>query len=73
MAGSMPSSSMVIGFTALSVFFANVPRLALGGSLEIVPVTFLFANFFEWWIHRFVMHRPVAGEGRSARSTTGTH
>ena len=21
-------------------------------------MTFLFANFFEWWIHRFVMHRP---------------
>jgi hypothetical protein len=21
-------------------------------------VTFLFANFFEWWIHSYVMHRP---------------
>ena len=26
--------------------------------LLIIPVTFLGANFFEWWIHRFVMHRP---------------
>ena len=47
----------VIGFTALSVYFANVSDLRWW-ELAIVPVTFLFANFFEWWIHRFVMHRP---------------
>jgi len=27
----------------------------------IVPTAFLFANVFEWWIHRYVMHRPVKG------------
>ena len=27
----------------------------------IVPATFLAANIFEWWIHRFVMHRPIKG------------
>jgi hypothetical protein len=27
----------------------------------IVPIAFLAANIFEWWIHRFVMHRPVPG------------
>ena len=27
----------------------------------IVPVVFLVANLFEWWIHRFVMHRPIKG------------
>ena len=47
----------VIGFTALSVYFANISNLRWW-ELLIVPVTFLFANFFEWWIHRFVMHRP---------------
>ena len=47
----------VIGFTALSVYFANVNDLRWW-ELAIVPVTFLAANFFEWWIHRFVMHRP---------------
>src|ERR1700704_346182 len=47
----------VIGFTALSVYFANLSRLRWW-ELAIVPVTFLAANFFEWWIHRFVMHRP---------------
>ncbi len=27
----------------------------------VVPVVFLLCNLFEWWIHRFVMHRPVKG------------
>lgn len=27
----------------------------------IVPLTVLGTNVFEWWIHRFVMHRPVKG------------
>ena len=47
----------VIGFTALSVYFANISDLRWW-ELAIVPVTFVAANFFEWWIHRFVMHRP---------------
>ena len=47
----------VIGFTALSVYVANISH-ARWWEFLIVPVTFLAANFFEWWIHRFVMHRP---------------
>ena len=47
----------VIGFTALSVYFGNISDLRWW-EFGIVPVTFLFANFFEWWIHRYVMHRP---------------
>lgn len=27
----------------------------------VVPVAFMIANVFEWWIHRYVMHRPVKG------------
>ena len=27
----------------------------------IVPVAFVGANVFEWWIHKYVMHRPVKG------------
>jgi hypothetical protein len=47
----------VIGFTALYVYLSNVESPSL---LELltVPVTFLFCNFFEWWLHRYVMHRP---------------
>lgn len=29
----------------------------------IIPFVFAFANLFEWWIHRFVMHRPIKGFG----------
>lgn len=28
---------------------------------SIVPATFMATNIFEWWIHRYVMHRPVKG------------
>lgn len=27
----------------------------------VVPAAFLLCNLFEWWIHRFIMHRPVKG------------
>ncbi|HEY6434712.1 MAG TPA: hypothetical protein VIZ17_22285 [Acetobacteraceae bacterium] len=27
----------------------------------VVPASFCIANTFEWWIHRYVMHRPVPG------------
>ncbi len=52
----------VIGFTALSVYFANISNLRWW-ELGIVPVTFLAANFFEWWIHRYRHAPAVTGEG----------
>jgi hypothetical protein len=27
----------------------------------IIPIAFCIANAFEWWIHRYIMHRPVKG------------
>ena len=27
----------------------------------VVPAVFFLCNLFEWWIHRFIMHRPVPG------------
>ena len=27
----------------------------------VIPVAFCISNLFEWWIHRYVMHRPVKG------------
>ena len=47
----------IIGFTALYIYLSNLSHVT---PLEwlTVPVTFLFCNFFEWWLHRYVMHRP---------------
>ena len=46
-----------IGFTALYVYLANVHDVKWWEYLTI-PAVFLIANFFEWAVHRFVMHRP---------------
>jgi hypothetical protein len=27
----------------------------------VIPFAFCVSNAFEWWIHRYVMHRPVKG------------
>ena len=27
----------------------------------VIPLAFCISNVFEWWIHRYVMHRPVKG------------
>ncbi|WP_428486967.1 sterol desaturase family protein [Rhodopila sp.] len=27
----------------------------------VIPLAFCLSNAFEWWIHRYVMHRPVKG------------
>lgn len=46
-----------IGLTALYIYTANLSQVT---PLEwlTVPLVFLFCNFFEWWLHRYVMHRP---------------
>ena len=46
-----------IGFTALYIYIANM-RDVRSWELLTVPVVFLIANFFEWAVHRYVMHRP---------------
>ena len=47
----------VIGFTALYVYAANIHDARWWEYLTI-PVVFLISNFFEWAVHRYVMHRP---------------
>jgi hypothetical protein len=46
-----------IGFTALYVYTANIGNVLWWQYLSI-PLVFLVANFFEWAVHRYVMHRP---------------
>lgn len=31
-----------------------------------LPLTFIFTNIFEWWVHKFVMHRPINIKGLRA-------
>jgi hypothetical protein len=49
-----------IGGLALAYYIPHIHRPSL---LEwsIVPLTLIATNVFEWWIHRFVMHRPIKG------------
>jgi fatty acid hydroxylase family protein len=49
-----------IGFAALAYCIPHIQSPSLAEWM-VVPVVFLVCNLFEWWIHRFVMHRPVAG------------
>jgi Fatty acid hydroxylase superfamily len=49
-----------IGAAALAYCIPHIHRPSWAEWL-VVPVVFLACNGFEWWIHRFVMHRPVAG------------
>ncbi|MBM3572516.1 MAG: sterol desaturase family protein [Alphaproteobacteria bacterium] len=49
-----------IGLAGIFYFSRQLAAVAWY-ELLIVPVAFLLANVFEWWIHRYVMHRPVKG------------
>ena len=46
-----------IGFTSLAIYIQSMNDLRWWEWL-IVPVTFLGANFFEWFLHQHIMHRP---------------
>jgi hypothetical protein len=39
----------------------------------VIPVAFAISNVFEWWIHRYVMHRPVKGFMGSYKRHTLPH
>jgi len=47
----------VIGFSALFVFGSHVANPTWLDWL-VVPVVFLIANFFEWYLHAKILHRP---------------
>lgn len=46
-----------IGFSALYIYISNLQNVAWWQWL-VVPVTFLFCNFSEWYVHSYIMHRP---------------
>jgi len=49
-----------IGVAAIWFCVRHVANPAPAAFL-VVPIAFCVANAFEWWIHRYVMHRPRPG------------
>lgn len=47
----------LIGFGALFVYISHIHQ-PTWLELMTVPVVFLLANFFEWYLHAQIMHRP---------------
>jgi len=47
----------ITGFTALYIYLANLENVRWWEWFTI-PAVFLVCNFFEWWLHAKIMHRP---------------
>ncbi len=60
-----------IGFGALFVYGSHIQNVRWWEWLT-VPVVLVISNIFEWWIHRYVMHRPVRWKGGRAIYTRHT-
>ena len=55
----------LMGAAALTFYILHIEAVAWWEWLSI-PVVFLFCNFFEWFVHRHVMHRPLPSRGLRA-------
>ena len=60
-----------IGFLLLAYFFLNLSSIVLI-EYSVIPITFLFCNFFEWFLHKEVMHKPRNFPGARAIYTRHT-
>jgi hypothetical protein len=47
-----------IGFTGLYIYISNLRSPVQWWEWLTVPVTFFLSNFFEWFVHARLMHRP---------------
>lgn len=61
----------VIYAMGAAVFYVYISHLSAGPAIAwwewlAIPVTFLFTNVFEWWIHKYVMHRKIDVKGLRA-------
>jgi hypothetical protein len=59
---------VIIYAMGAAAFFIYLQHIQNVTPLEwlAVPVTFLFTNVFEWFVHKYVMHRPVSIKGLRA-------
>ncbi len=55
----------VIGLTAIYLYTAHIENVRWWEWLTI-PVVFMITNIFEWFLHRYVMHRPLRWKGLRA-------
>ena len=51
---------MAIGFATIFYCARQIGHPAWYEWL-VIPVAFCVSNVFEWWIHKYIMHRPVRG------------
>ena len=61
----------VIGLAAMFVYVSNISNVVWWEWLTI-PVVFMICNVFEWFLHRYVMHRPLRFPGLRAIYTRHT-
>ena len=61
----------VLGAALLYVYLSHLDTVSWWEWLT-VPVVFVSCNFFEWWVHRYVMHRPRKDRGSRAIYTRHT-
>jgi hypothetical protein len=60
-----------LGAAAFYVYLSHLENVRWWEWLTI-PVVFISCNFFEWWVHRYVMHRPRKDPGSRAIYTRHT-
>ena len=46
-----------IGFSLLFIYLQYIDQPSIFDFLTI-PITFIAANFFEWYLHKVIMHKP---------------
>lgn len=60
-----------IGIAAFVIYLSHIHAVRWWEWLT-VPVVFLLCNIFEWFLHRYVMHRPQTNKGLRAIYTRHT-
>lgn len=60
-----------IGFTALYIYVQHIENVLWWEWLTI-PTVGLMCNVFEWFLHQYVMHRPINNKGLRAIYTRHT-
>ena len=51
-----------MGASAFYIYLSHIENVQWWEWLTL-PVVFLFTNLFEWWIHKYIMHRPINIKG----------